>query len=122
MQRGLYNQGLSIFPSSTQLSVSIQTSLIAVKLTAMLLVCQVSLMALQLKWNSSNIKTNPLFPAFHTRLIAPGQGNLKTTVIKPVFFFFLSVTMISHQEIQAFIHSQKKLQTIRCIFSPMNIN
>lgn len=89
MQRGLYNQGLSIFPSSTQLSVSIQISLIAVTLTAMLLVCQVSLMALQLKWNSSNIKTNPLLPAFHTKLIAPGQGNLKTTVIKPVFFFSL---------------------------------
>lgn len=68
MQRGLYNQGLSIFPSFTQLSVSTPISLIAVTLTATLLVCQVSLMALQLKWNSSNVKTNPLFPAFHTRL------------------------------------------------------
>jgi len=57
-------------------------------------------------------------------LKAPGQGKSKTKVMQPVslLFFSPSLTRTLHHETQALVCRQKKLHTIKYIFSPMNIN
>lgn len=77
MQRGLYNQGLSIFPSSAQLSALIQISLIAVPWTARLFGLPGKPDGTAADVEQQKCKNKSSLPHFTPDLKASGQGKSK---------------------------------------------